>query len=152
MYIFEHSQILKADSGTLIDFFSDVSKLDGNTPWFFRLQLLEGRPGGQLEKGQRFRYKFRLFGIPFPWTTLIDEVEEDYFVDSQEQGVYKSFRHIHAFLPRGEATLMLDKIAYELPFGPLNPIVNTLAVRPILSAIFSFRAARAAERFGEVRL
>ena len=137
---------------TLIDFFSDVSNLDSNTPSFFRLKLLEGRPGGGLEEGQPFTYRFRLFGVSFPWITRIDRVGETFFVDSQEKGVYKSFRHLHAFYPSERGTLMVDRVDYELPFYLLNPVVDTLAVRPMLEAIFRFRANLAAERFGEVKL
>ncbi len=150
-YRFEHTQLLTAEMSTLIDFFSDVSNLDANTPSFFRLKLIDGRPGGGLEEGQTFSYRFRLFGISFPWVTHIDRVGETFFVDSQQKGVYQSFRHLHAFYPSEHGTLMVDRVDYELPFLFLSPIVNTLAVRPILEAIFRFRAGLAAERFGEVR-
>lgn len=151
-YRLEHTQLLQAEMSTLIDFFSDVSNLDSNTPSFFRLQLLEGRPGGALEEGQIFSYRFSLFGISFPWVTRIDQVGETYFVDSQQRGVYKSFRHLHAFYPSEHGTLMVDRVDYELPFLFLNPVINTLAVRPMLEAIFRFRARQAGERFGEVRV
>ena len=149
MYRYEHTQLLQASPQVVIDFFSDVSNLDTNTPSFFRIELLEGREGGGLVEGQSFSYRFKIFGIGFPWVTRIDRVEPDYFVDSQHRGVYKSFRHTHLFLPRGESTLMLDRVDYELGFGPLNMPANTLVVRPLLQAIFSYRAGRAAEFFGE---
>ena len=149
-YRFEHTQELKADITTLTAFFSDVANLDSSTPSFFRLQLLEGRPGGALVKGQRFVYRFTLFGIGFPWVTHIDEVTETHFIDSQERGVYKSFRHLHAFYPTENGTLMLDRVDYQLPFWVLNPLLNALVVRPMLEAIFRYRARRAAELFGEI--
>lgn len=149
MYRFEHVQLLQSSPQALIEFFSDVANLNANTPSYFKIELLEGREGGELVEGQLFRYRFKIFGIGFPWVTHIDRVEPDYFVDSQHRGVYKSFRHTHLFLPRGESTLMLDRVDYELGYGPLNSPVNALVVRPLLQAIFSYRASRAAELFGE---
>lgn len=150
MYLFEHTQHLAAPVPTLIEFFSDVRHLDANTPAFFRLDLREGEVGTPLREGQRFHYQFRLFGLPFPWTTEIAEVRPDGFRDIQRRGPYRSFSHLHLFFPTERGTLMLDRVSYGLGFGPLNPLVNGLAVRPMLEAIFNFRHRAAAERFGEL--
>lgn len=133
-------------------FFSDVSQLDSSTPSFFQVELLEGEAGGELRVGQVFRYRFKLFGLPFPWVTHIDRVDPDCFVDSQARGPYRTFHHTHAFYEVSGGTLMLDRIDYTLWFGPLNPLVNSLAVAPMLRAIFRFRSASARDRFGETPL
>lgn len=152
MYRFEHCQILRADRASLRKFFSDVAQLDGNTPSFFRVELTEGELGRELYEGQVFRYRFKLFGLPFPWETKIERVTSDSFVDSQARGPYRSFSHTHAFYEVPAGTLMIDRIDYELWFGPLNSLANALAIRPMLSSIFRYRAQRAAERFGEAIL
>jgi ligand-binding SRPBCC domain-containing protein len=152
LYRFEHIQILQADRPTIQKFFSDVAQLDGSTPSFFRVELLEGEPGGKLREGQVFRYRFKLFGLPFYWVTEIDRVSANGFMDSQARGPYKSFHHTHAFYDVADGTLMVDRVEYSLSYGPLSPLVNNLAVAPMLRAIFRFRAARAREMFGEAPL
>lgn len=148
MYLFETSQHLTAPSETLVGFFSDVRQLDGSTPDFFRIELKEGGVEGPLYVGQTFRYLFRIFGVPVPWTTEITEVGERRFVDVQRRGPYRSFAHTHLFLETKAGTMMIDRVRYSLPFGPFNPLANVLVVRPLLEAVFAFRARAAAERFG----
>lgn len=150
VYRFEHTQHLAADSATLIDFFSDVRNLDPNTPSYFRLHLRQGEVGLPLHVGQTFHYTFRLFGIPFPWTTEITAVQPDHFIDVQRRGPYRSFEHLHHFFPTAGGTMMVDRILYTLPFGPLNPLANALVVRPLLEGIFAFRRQAARVRFGEL--
>lgn len=143
MYRFEHTQHLAAAPATLFAFFSDVRYLDSNTPSYFRLQLREGEVGLPLRAGQRFHYTFRLFGFPFPWITEITTVASDFFVDVQLRGPYRSFKHLHHFIPTAVGTVMVDRILYTLPFGPLNGLANALVVRPLLEGIFAFRRRQA---------
>ncbi len=150
MYRFETSQHLVAPRETLVEFFSDVRQLDSSTPSFFRIELEDGSVGTALYVGQTFRYVFRIFGVPVPWTTEITEVAPVRFVDIQRRGPYRSFAHTHLFLETAEGTMMIDRVLYSLPFGPLNGLANMLVVRPLLEAIFAFRARAAAQRFGEI--
>ena len=148
MYIYERTLNLNASAAVLMEFFSDVRNLDLETPAFFRLFLRDGELGTPLYVGQRFHYQFRIFGIPFPWTTEITEVGAESFVDIQRKGPFASFEHRHSFFAVKGGTLMVDRLTYRLPFGPLNGLANGLIVRPLLDGIFDFRAARAASRFG----
>lgn len=150
MFVFEHSQHLGSNPTTVRAFFSDVRQLNPNTPWFFRVDLLEGEVNVPLYVGQRFSYRFRLFGIPFPWVTEITEVGESHFVDQQRRGPYLSFFHRHVFAETTRGTIMRDTITYELRFGLFSPLANRLVVRPLLLGIFRYRARLAAQRFGEV--
>ena len=133
-----------------MDFFSDVRNLDPNTPAYFRLQMREGDVGLPLRAGQTFSYIFRIHGIPFPWTTEITRVERDLFIDVQRRGPYRSFQHLHYFIPTARGTVMIDRVTYALAFGPLSTLANALVVRPLLEGIFSFRRSAAAQRFGEI--
>ena len=148
IYQYQRFLALQASPETVAEFFSDVRHLDTETPAHFRLHLLQGEVGTPLKVGQRFHYQFRLFGVPFPWTTEILAVTPEGFTDIQARGPFQEFAHEHTFIRVPHGTLMLDQIRYRLPFGPLNPAVNTLFVKPILESIFDFRAARACQRFG----
>lgn len=148
MYRFETAQFFGVPPRELYDYFSDVRNLNTFTPGFFELQLLEGEPGRPLYPGQLFRYRLKLFLIPFPWTTEIVEVGEHSFVDIQKRGPYRSFRHLHLFELTERGTLMLDRVDYELPFGPLNGLANSLVVGPLLKRIFAHRRSVARVNFG----
>ena len=148
MFLYEHTQHLNAPVETLLEFFSDVRNLDSNTPRYFRVTLAQGDVGVPLSVGQTFHYRFRLFGIPFPWTTEITEVAGDRFVDVQRRGPYRSFEHLHLFVAMPSGTMMIDRVGYRLPFGPLNGLANALVVRPLLEGIFAFRHRAAANHFG----
>ncbi len=151
MHIFEFNQHLRSNPETLRTFFSDVRRLDAITPWFFQVELLSGEVDRPLYVGQRFSYRFRLFGIPFAWVTEIAEVAEFHFVDQQLRGPYRTFSHRHDFTETAKGTWMRDSVRYELRFGPLNSLSNRMVVHPLLRAIFRYRARLAAQKFGEVR-
>ena len=147
-YRFESSAWFPRPTAEVREFFSNVENLNQLTPNFFQLNLEEAELGVPLYVDQRFRYRFRLFGIPFRWVTHIKEVGEDHFVDIQERGPYRSFRHLHLFVEYRGGTLMVDRIDYELGYGPLSFLVNGLAVRPMLASIFGYRRVEAQRSLG----
>ena len=147
MYRFETVQFFEVSPGELYRYFSDVKNLNTFTPSFFHLNLVEGETDRPLYPGQLFRYRLKLFGLPFPWTTEIVEVGERSFVDIQKRGPYRSFRHLHLFESSEKGTLMLDRVDYELHFGPLNGLANSLVVAPLLKRIFAHCSRVARERF-----
>ena len=91
------------------------------------------------------------FGSRIRWTAKIIEHspphavvfgEEARFVDEQEAGPFKSFRHAHEFERIDEKTTRAaDRVKYSLPFGPLGWIADRPFVRPRLRAMFRYRHA-----------
>ncbi|MGE0494181.1 MAG: SRPBCC family protein [Vulcanimicrobiota bacterium] len=126
-------------------FFTDVDMLDRFTPDFFRLEVLTpDRPA--LFPGQFIDYRLRLYGIPFAWITQIESVDYPHsFIDRQARGPYASFRHQHLFYSIEGGCLKVDKLDYQVGWGPLGPLLDALLVRPALEAIFETRSQRAAE-------
>lgn len=88
-------------------------------------------------------------GMKLRWVARITEYrpphvvvfgEEARFVDEQEAGPFKSWRHEHDFERIDEkTTLLTDRITYRVGFGPLGWIANLLLVRPKLKGMFRFR-------------
>ena len=75
--------------------------------------------------------------------------EEARFVDEQESGPFKSFRHEHDFERVGEkATRILDRVTYRVGWGPIGWIADWLVVRRQLRSMFRHRHAVLRERFG----
>jgi ligand-binding SRPBCC domain-containing protein len=87
--------------------------------------------------------------IPFlplraEWIALITEFTwNDHFCDEQKKGPFKSFRHCHrlsAATRDGKAgTMMRDAIDYDIGFGVLGHVAQTLFVERQLRNTFAYR-------------
>jgi ligand-binding SRPBCC domain-containing protein len=67
------------------------------------------------------------------------------------QGPYRRWEHVHLFVDRGDRTLAIDRVRYDLPAGPAGGLAHRLFVADDLRSIFTYRARRLAERFGTLR-
>ncbi len=76
--------------------------------------------------------------------------EEARFVDEQESGPFKAWRHEHDFERVGEkATRLVDRITYCVGWGPIGWVADLLFVRPQLRSMFRHRHAVLRQRYGE---
>jgi ligand-binding SRPBCC domain-containing protein len=90
-----------------------------------------------------------LFGRQVRWVAKIVEHrpphpvafgEEARFVDEQESGPFKIWRHEHDFERIDEkSTRMLDRVTYRVPLGPIGWIADVLFVRRRLNDMFRYR-------------
>ena len=97
--------------------------------------------------GSRIATSFR--PVPFlplraAWTSLIVEFAwNHYFVDVQEKGPFKSFRHKHELLEQIkngiDGTVVRDSVDYDAGFGPIGAIARSLFVSRQLTSMFSHR-------------
>jgi ligand-binding SRPBCC domain-containing protein len=147
IYRLERSIFIPKAKEEVFLFFSDAHNLERITPAFLHFKILT--PGEIVMKpGTLIDYELRLHGIPVRWRTLIEEyVPNDYFIDVQVSGPYRSWRHRHDFLERPGGTQMCDHVEYEMPFGPVGMLVRRLFVRSSLDHIFDHRNASIAEYF-----
>ncbi len=93
---------------------------------------------------------FRLF--PFlparaRWIARITEFEwNDYFADVQQKGPFKRWHHRHQFLPETRdgisGTLVRDVIEYEVGFGLLGAVADSLFVARQMRRTFAQRQQR----------
>src|SRR5436305_14162921 len=84
--------------------------------------------------------------LPFrrKWVSRITEFEwNDHFADVQDEGPFQSWHHLHEFAPASqdgiEGTMIRDVIDYEVGFGFLGVIANSLFVRRQLETTFAER-------------
>ncbi len=130
-------------------FFSRPENLARITPPGMRFAMVS--TDREMRAGLRLQYTLRpLPFVPSTWVSAIARYDPpNGFVDVQERGPYARWEHTHAFADTatgGSAgTRITDSVVYELPFGPLGDLVNSLVVRPRLAAIFAHRR-RAIER------
>ena len=62
------------------------------------------------------------------------------FIDEQESGPFRFWRHAHEFeAVDAKTTRVVDRITYRVPFGPIGWVADWVLVRPKLRAAFHFR-------------
>jgi ligand-binding SRPBCC domain-containing protein len=100
-------------------------------------------PPIQMARGLTIDYTIRVFGLRCRWRSLIREYDPpSSFRDVQALGPYRRWDHRHRFWTEDGGTVIEDLVAYELPLGPIGSLVNRIAVRRLLEAIFDFRQAQ----------
>ena len=125
-------------------FFSDVKNLEMITPSFLKFRVVSAPEN--LFEGAIIEYRLRLRGVPIRWRTRIDVWDPPRtFVDTQQKGPYRSWRHTHEFEPLDGGTLVRDIVRYELPFGPLGELVAGRMVERDVQLIFAYRRTRMLE-------
>jgi ligand-binding SRPBCC domain-containing protein len=144
-YRLERSQFIPRPRDEVFAFFSDAGNLESITPGLLHFHILTPRPIA-IRAGTLIEYRLALFGVPFRWRSRIESFDPPRkFSDVQDRGSFKLWRHTHEFNEQDGGTLMVDRVEYQLPLGPLGWIANSLVVRRQLAEIFDYRH-RAIER------
>ena len=116
-------------------FFADASNLGRLTPSWLNFTILTPlpivmRPGAEID------YLVSLYGVPIPWRSRIDVWEPGIrFVDRQEVGPYRWWRHEHRFEPTSGGTLVTDHVEYV----PRGRWFTREFVRRDVERIFAYR-------------
>lgn len=148
MYVLERIQRIPKPRDEVFAFFADAQNLEQMTPRWLAFQILTPRPI-RMHEGTLIDYRIALFGIPMSWRTRIEAWQPDErFVDTQLRGPYRRWHHTHTFEAIDGGTLMLDRVEYALPLGPLGTIAHALFVRRQLDMIFEHRRATIEAVFG----
>ena len=119
------------------DFHRDPAVLTGLTPPDKGVTLVN--PPTAMGEGALITLRFRQFGLPITWVSRIAEWNPpDGFVDVQESGPFRRWRHQHVFSPEE----LLDRVDYEVPLASFGGRwAEILMVRPELERLFAFRHA-----------
>jgi ligand-binding SRPBCC domain-containing protein len=141
-YVLSASSRLKAPLDDVFAFFSSPSNLAALTPPSLAFEIVNMPEA--LEDGSTIDYKLRVAGVPLTWRTRIETWETGVrFVDSQERGPYRSWKHEHRFRRENGTTIVEDVVRYRPPLGALGGWV----VKPMLRRIFAFRGDAIRLRF-----
>ena len=138
-YTLERRQLIRRPLDEVFAFFADAGNLEAITPEFLQFRILTPRPIA-MQPGALIDYRLKLLCVPLQWRTRIEEFEPPRrFVDVQLGGPYKLWRHTHEFTETAEGTVVLDRIAYQIPLGPLGRLAHAIFVRHTLNQIFDHR-------------
>lgn len=132
----------------VFDFFQRPENLERLTPPWLHFRILTPLPI-EMREGATIVYRLHVKGVPVKWVTEIELWNPPFeFVDTQQSGPYKLWRHTHQFLQVNGGTRIVDIVNYTLPFGPLGKLVHRAQVARDITRIFDYREGRVAELFG----
>ncbi|MAJ31680.1 MAG: hypothetical protein CMC18_03370 [Flavobacteriaceae bacterium] len=123
------------------DFLCDVDNLAILTPSFLHFQT-QYKSHDKVKNGVVFVHKIKPFSIiGLTWTSYITQFKQGHsFSDIQLDGPYKTWIHQHIVEDhQGEGCFVTDKVLFSLKFGPLNPLLYALVVKPSILKAFEFR-------------
>lgn len=105
-----------------------------------REEAVAGVRTGLISLGQEVTWRAWHFGVPIRMTSRITEMRApDYFVDEQVRGPFRHFRHVHEFREDSEGTVMVDRIEFAAPFGPVGRVVAKLLLAGYLQRLIETR-------------
>lgn len=135
-------QQLNVSPDRLWDFVATPANLNLLTPPELQFEFRSELPAS-MSDGLLLLYRIRIpyFGHQ-RWLTEIKHIRPGRsFVDEQRLGPYRFWYHYHEIIPQPDGgSRMLDRVHYQLPFGPLGGLVDHLLVRGMLERIFDYRA------------
>lgn len=103
-------------------------------------RAIGGVTGGVIGLGEFVTWRARHFGITWTMTSTITEWDRPRrFVDQQQRGPFKSFRHEHVFEPEDNGTRLIDRVEFAAPLGPLGRAAEWLVLGRYLRHLIDVR-------------
>ncbi len=148
MHTLSYSQKLPLSLEQCWDFFSSPKNLKIITPEHLGFEILNGHDT-PIYPGKMINYTIKpILNIPIEWVTEITHVQKpNYFIDEQRIGPYRLWHHEHHFEPFQNGVIMRDYVCYELYFGYIGKVVNSVWVKKELEAIFRYRKEKLEQLF-----
>jgi ligand-binding SRPBCC domain-containing protein len=107
-------------------------------------RAVAGVTTGTIGPDQEVTWRARHFGIWWRMSSRIRQFERPkMFVDEQMRGPFAAFRHEHRFdgEPAAGATVMVDLVEFQAPFGQLGRLAEILVLRWYLRRLIESRNA-----------
>ncbi|MCX4549886.1 SRPBCC family protein [Streptomyces sp. NBC_01387] len=112
-------------------------------------RAVDGGPRGELSLGDTVTFQARHFGLTWRLKARITSYDRPRrFVDEQESGPFKRWRHVHYFEPDGAGgTVMRDVIEFASPLGPVGYIADRILLSRYMPHLIRGRNAYLASTF-----
>lgn len=92
-------------------------------------EAVAGVTSGLISLGEEVTWRAWHFGVPLRMTSRVTEMDSPVrFVDEQVRGPFRSFRHVHEFTSDANGAVMIDKISFTAPLGPLGRLAERLVL------------------------
>lgn len=103
-------------------------------------RAVAGVTTGRIGFGEHVTWRATHFGIPFKMTSAVTELARPTrFVDEQQRGPFRSFRHEHRFEQRAGRTVMVDRIEFQAPLGAVGQVVERIVLGRYLRHLIEVR-------------
>ena len=101
------------------------------------------RERGKVTLGETVTFEETHFTIRQRLTVKVTECQRPHrFTDEMIEGNFKSFKHIHEFVPDCEGTLLRDTLIWTSPFGIVGRLVDALLLKDHLKKVVTLRNGR----------
>lgn len=99
-------------------------------------EAIDGKTSGLIGLNEFVTWQAIHFGVKQQLTSKITSYDRPfYFVDEQQNGAFKSFRHEHIFEEVGDKVEMKDIFEFHSPFGIFGRIFNRLVLTNYLKQL-----------------
>lgn len=100
-----------------------------------------GVTSGLIGPGESVTWRATHFRVPFKITSRITQFERPMlFVDEQESGPFRRFRHEHRFEQSPSGTTMIDHLQFDAPLGFVGRFVDRLLLDRYMRRLIEDRA------------
>lgn len=142
--LFVHTSTMPVPAERLAAWHFRPGALERLLPPWARVRVLSAHG---IAEGSRTVLQISIGPFQREWCAVHRDVRPgESFADEQERGPFRSWRHIHRFLPEGSRRSRLeDHVEYEIPGGSLGRLVAGPWIRGELRRAFEFRHRRLAE-------
>lgn len=103
-------------------------------------KAIAGTTSGLIGLNETVTFRGKHFGIFLTHQSKITAMESpDYFIDEMIKGHFSFFRHEHIFEVQDDVTIMIDKIAYKIPFGIVGRLFDFFILKRYLHTMIQKR-------------
>lgn len=148
MYQLSQQQTLRAPIEEVWKFIAHPANLNNITPPELDFEIISPVPELMYD-GLLIQYKVTLplLGAS-DWVTEIKHIiPKRQFIDEQRIGPYSFWYHFHGLEETEDGVVMTDQVSYQLPYGIIGKLANSLLIRRQLKSIFEYRFRVLEERF-----
>jgi ligand-binding SRPBCC domain-containing protein len=145
MTIIQKSIAIAAPIEAVFDFHLEQKNLGLISPPWMKSKLIResGEGKGKIIEMDVIQYGF----FPSHWVVRIEEFERPFrLTDLVLSGPMKYFRHTRIFSqPCASLTELKDAIEYEVPFGFIGKIADSISIKKMMEQMFEYRHQKTKE-------
>ncbi|CAH8283738.1 hypothetical protein EV196_102586 [Mariniflexile fucanivorans] len=139
MSLIKIKTLIEADVKTCFDLARNIDVHQESLKYSEEIAIA-GRTSGLIELNESVTWEAKHFGFVQHLTSKITEYKyPNYFIDEMVAGAFKSFKHKHVFIEKGNKTLMIDVFYFEVPYGFLGKLIDVLFIKRYMTKLLKKR-------------
>ncbi|MGB9696240.1 MAG: SRPBCC family protein [Ignavibacteria bacterium] len=152
-YVLHREQFVRASIIDVWNFFSNPRNLTLLTPGNMNFKIISPIKTNHIYKGMLIEYHLKPFGnFTIRWVTEITKIKKlEFFVDEQLEGPYKTWYHLHNFIPDNQGVWIIDDVKYTLPLDIIGRLFHNSLIKRRLNFIFNFRSSIIEKYFNKLQ-